>query len=600
MEELKRKLDEYAEAYFNAQPLISDEEFDRLKEYYEMHYGPYTKVGAPVRGEKTPLPHYLCSLDKPKKEDLERWLRNNPGPYTVEDKVDGMSYLVIIRNNKVTLLSRGQGVEGMDTSHIANDVYLPKLDFDITVRCEMVLYRNDFEAIKGEYKSARSMLTGIINSKDSYNPEYGRYIHLLAFRIIESSHPVLNELTPGQQIAYLQQLGFETPWAGEVPTLTVEELDATLAWRKENAPYDMDGLVIYREKIIEYIDEENPKDVIAYKGVAKGYVTTVKEVEWNASMYRKLKPTVIYDPVEHESGATLTRATAHNAKFVLENGVGPGAIISVTREGDTIPYISCVFSPGTAQLPQEATFYNGTDYVMYDDNDDVLMAKMEHFVKVLKIDDLGPERIRALFNYGVKSTLDLINVPTEYLIQIPGFGKELSRSLPDDIRKKITDVPLYKVMAASTVFENFGTSRLRKIVNGIPDVLYKVEDPTLASAIQRLGGFNELAYSFVRQLPIFVNWLKERSPPIKLLGQAASTQGMRTLEGMKFVFSGFRDTTMEDEIMQRGGTVTTSVSDQTTAVIMKNINDVKGKARTALNKGKTLISREDMKRYYLQ
>jgi NAD-dependent DNA ligase len=55
------------------------------------------------------------------------------------------------------------------------------------------------------------------------------------------------------------------------------------------------------------------------------------------------------------------------------------------------------------------------------------------------------------------------------------------------------------------------------------------------------------------------------------------------LKGMIFVFSGFRDKKLEEEIIKRGGKVSTSVSSNTTCVIANNLHKITGKVQKAMD-----------------
>jgi DNA ligase (NAD+) len=202
-----------------------------------------------------------------------------------------------------------------------------------------------------------------------------------------------------------------------------------------------------------------------------------------------------------------------------------------------------------------------------------------------------------LVDSGITSTPQLLEATPEQFLQIPGLGTTLAYQLYNELRTKTQNVPLSKLMAASTMFPNFGEKRARIIVNAIPDVLQRHSDPKLATDIQTIGGFGSLAYDFVNNLPRFVAWLKLH-PTITLKEQIRSS-GVSSLQGVTVVFSGFRDKNLEDSIAQRGGRVTTSVSKKTSIVVMKDINDKKGKAEQAISLGIPLISKTEFEMRYL-
>ena len=49
-----------------------------------------------------------------------------------------------------------------------------------------------------------------------------------------------------------------------------------------------------------------------------------------------MNPVILIEPVEI-NGATVSRATAYNAAYLVENNICEGAVIEVTRGGDVIP-----------------------------------------------------------------------------------------------------------------------------------------------------------------------------------------------------------------------------------------------------------------------
>lgn len=73
-----------ADVYFNdGVSLVSDENFDRLKETYIKKFGQteaMKAVGAEVVKEKVKLPYYLGSMDKikPDRNNLESWKKTYP------------------------------------------------------------------------------------------------------------------------------------------------------------------------------------------------------------------------------------------------------------------------------------------------------------------------------------------------------------------------------------------------------------------------------------------------------------------------------------------------------------------------------------------
>lgn len=593
----KYNLDYYAEAYHNDQALISDFAFDALIDLYESKFGPYSEVGAQPRGKKTLLPYYLGSLRKIKDDnELNNWIKKYSGPYVIQDKVDGLTLLYVIKDGTYQLYTRGGGTKGLNVSHLIDYLRLPKLNYNIAVRGEVVMFKKTFKKIGIGYSNPRNMVSGLINSKDSFNPAFAAQLHFLAFRIMES------EETPEFQMGQLTQIGFEGPWAGIMQTISIEELNKLLEWRKNQASYEMDGLVIYQNKYEEYPEGENPRHVIAYKEIGDTAIVTVTDVIWEASMHRLLKPVITYTPILL-SGAMLERASGFNARYIQENGIGPGAVIEITRSGDTIPYIVNVLQKSIPKFPDSAIIgnytYNGVEIILDQNNDQVMAAKMFHFLDKLDVKGIGPGRVKLLIDNGIGNTAQLLVTSAEFFLRIPGFGNKLAYQLYSDLQNKTKDVPLAKLMAASTIFPNFSEKRAQLILSAIPDILQRINDLNLVSQIQNIKGFQELANDFVGKLPYFIRWLNEHPSISYEIPEVIISPGVQPLKGNVIVFSGFRDRNLENQIISLGGKVSISISKNTSMVVMKDIRDVKGKAEKAISLGIPLISRIDFESKYL-
>lgn len=591
--ELRQVLEQLSDSYHNSVSQVPDATYDRLVEIYESRFGEYTPVGAPVRGEKVALPYYLSSLRQVKtQEELDKWREAFPGQCVVQDKVDGLTLLFVSKNGKRQLFTRGRGVEGMDVSHMIDCLRIPHFGFDIAVRGEVVMFKETFEQYKETYSNPRNMVSGITNRKESFDSVVASQLHFLAFRLMDSQE------RPEVQLLQLRAVGFETPWAGMAVGFSIEELKSVLAARKAEAPYEMDGLVIYQNQPIEYPDGENPKQVVKFK-ISETTTTVVKEVIWGASKDRLLKPVVVYEPV-NLAGAILQRTSGDNARFIIDNGIGPGAKIEITRSGDTIPRIVQVLEKVTPQFPDPSVHgeyeFSGVELILKGDNNQVRAARMEHFIKKMKVDGMGPGRVKNLVEAGIDSVKALLSASIEQLKEVDGIGSELASKIFFELRAKTQEVQLPALMAASCIFPNFGERRFEKIVDVLPNILEIATETHLAEHIQLIGGFNQLAYEFVEKLPIFIEWLKEH----KTITVAAPKRPVSTtLAGMTVVFSGFRDSNLQDQIKERGGKVTTSISGKTTLLILKNLNDGKGKAEEAAKRGIPTISLEQFVSQYI-
>ena len=70
----------------------------------------------------------------------------------------------------------------------------------------------------------------------------------------------------------------------------------------------------------------------------------VKKIIWTPSKDGFVKPRIQIDSIKI-CGATITYATAHNAAFIYNNFIGPGAVVQMIRSGDVIPKVHKVIAP---------------------------------------------------------------------------------------------------------------------------------------------------------------------------------------------------------------------------------------------------------------
>lgn len=646
-------LDEY---YYNNAALVSDKVYEELATLYSTKWGqwkPEKATFSEPTGEKAPLPFYLGSLRKLKTEaELRLWSKNYPGPYLVEDKVDGITLLLTVRNGKRRLYTKGQdGVYGTDVSHLLDVVNFPNIKEDISVRGELVMTIENFkwwaENSKEEnrsFKNPRNTVSGAVGAKKSFNPQLVKLFSFWAYQIME------NTLTPIDQTNKLIALGFNTPFPFVLESLNVKDLENKYIERKASAPYEMDGLVIYQNQIKPFPTTGEPKHVIAFKSeqLMETMVTKVTGVTWKTSKNYLLKPTILYETVRL-SGADLKKATGYNAKFIVEKNIGPGAIVKLIRSGDVIPKIIEVISGASSPALPDPNVHGsyhwnetGVELVADIDNNDVIESKLKHFTDTLGIKNMGPSRIKALVRADIRTVQDLLEASEEDFAMIDGIGPTLSHQFWTDIHNNVNGIRLAKALDASGLFPNVGEKRFNIVLESFPDLLeWADRDPAEISAkIQKIKGFAEkISNKIAESMSSFKEWLEDHpqiriskvplspssllspsspltpispsvvsmvsvaSPSIGQQSQQAPSpqfnQIPRNLVGKTIVFSGFRDKPMEDQIISRGGKVTTSVSKNTNFMVMKNTNDVKGKAEKAISLGIPLIQKDDFIRQYL-
>jgi NAD-dependent DNA ligase len=190
---------------------FTDTQYDILNDIIKNDPKYKITTGSKIRhnDNKVSLPIYLGSMDKIKPEDskvLTRWInKNKSSEYIIESKLDGISCLLILKNNKINLYTRGDGYEGSDISFLNQYIKnIPKKNkIDITVRGELIIKQDIFNVkYKKEYSNPRNMVSGLINSK-KFNQGL-LDIEFIAYEIISS-----DILKPSLQLSFLKENNFK-------------------------------------------------------------------------------------------------------------------------------------------------------------------------------------------------------------------------------------------------------------------------------------------------------------------------------------------------------------------------------------------------------
>ncbi len=601
---------------------LADAEYDFLYQFahamaptHEYFLG----VGSEIRGEKIKLPFTMGSLDQVPQgamaEWLAKWNLTIEGEFIViSDKLDGASAMAVYEaiGDLQIAYSRGNGTEGADiTRHMRKMQNCPDTidngGVAITVRGENIfeftsfpfLQKNFFRKDGKPYKNPRNMVAGIMNA-ESKEDELYNYVKFVAYEIVGS------ELSKQEQFLKLEELGFEVPYslAKRGCELSDEYLTGYLETRKANSIYEIDGIVLdvdgadKRAEMNPTRATLNPAYTIKYKMNTDVCDITVIDVEYNPSSHAYWKPRVNLQPTEM-GGVTVSWATGFNAAFIRNNNIGPGAVLRVTRSGDVIPFIMGVVTPADEpQLPTDEYAYHWTvnkegvevDAVL-DNPEDlpiIRVKRMEKFFGKVDAPHIGMGAAQKLVDLGY-SKEHVIRATKEQLIE--DLGKNGGK-IYEGLRKKLTDIPLYKIMGAVSTERGMGVRRMKKIQDAFGrDGLYGC---TSVHKIMGVDGFDEItATQAVNVIDDFKDFFTEVKDYVTI---AEEVEVGTSLEGQKICFSGIRDKELAAEIEAQGGTVQGSVSGKTTLLVTKDVNSTTGKPQKARDLGIEIIDIEEMRK----
>ena len=579
-------------AYYNSVPILTDNEYDIIREYIQEKYptNPVLKnIGAPVSSvsssKKVVLPYFMGSQDKIKPDTgaLTGWTQKYRGSYIISYKLDGVSGLFTSDNR---LYTRGDGREGQDISHLIPHLQLPKITA-AAVRGEFIIPKSIFqEKYQTQFANCRNMVSGIINSKTV--DERIRDIHFVVYECI---HPILK---PSEQMEYLANSGFEVVKYLQEKTLDNSLLSNILVDARQHYEYEIDGLVVCQNDIFER-KERNPEHAFAFKMVLSDQVAEAKVVNvlWSPSKDGYLKPRVQIEPV-YLGGVKIEFATGFNAAFILEQKIGIGAVIELVRSGDVIPYIKSVLIPAvTPALPTEYEYvWNETkiDILLQNagENETVLEKNITGFFRGMGVDGLSSGNIAKLIHAGYNSIPKILLMTREDFLAIDGFQEKMSTKLFTGIQEKIRGCSLIQLMTASNLFgRGFSDKKIETIMSAIPNILSISElREQKIDRVSRIPGMaTKTATAFVDCIDGFLAFLTE----IHLLDRVSNysppsiEHKEHPLSGKTIVLTGFR----EKELLDRIGAKLGSTVNKNTFVVLVKTPEGK-KERT----GKLLEARE--------
>jgi NAD-dependent DNA ligase len=620
------------EVFFNGtQSFLKDDIYDIIKDYIRKKYpkDPYLKrIGADV-DNKVALPYYMGSQNKIKdsEEEITKYKKQYKGPYIISDKLDGVSCLVVYKRNVETndknmfdikLYTRGNGTYGQDISHLLTYINgfpdLSNITGDyLAIRGELIISKDNWEKLRKQGENGanpRNTVSGAINSK-TLNKKILNAIDLVCYTLIS---PVDPKIKNGLEV--IKKMKFFVVNHEVVSDINLDILSENLQ-KARNNDYIVDGIVIADiGKHYDIEKDKNPTHSFAFKSIhtLEQVEVIVKEVEWNISKDKYMKPIVKFDEIILDD-VKIKQATGFNAGFIEKNVIGPGSRIIIIRSGNVIPHINSVLSKAANRKPSmpgtEGVNYkwNDTrvDIIMIDDgnkNSKYDIKNIIYFMKTVDIDYMGPGNIEKIYNGGHDTINKIINIKKEELLRIEGFKDKSAENIIGAL-KKIKDVDCNVLMDASNIMgRGFGSKKIKIITDVYPEIIdntkagrnkalkLKVEELTKINGIAKIS-----AELFIENLPKYYEFYDSLGFKCnKGVVANAVPENIKINNNLKdktFIFSGFRNKEYEKIIADNGGKVTTAISKNTSYLVVKDKNENTGKIIKARELGITILNVED-------
>jgi NAD-dependent DNA ligase/DNA polymerase/3'-5' exonuclease PolX len=597
------------DVYYNSVlPLISDAQYDIIKEYIERKFpanAAIKQVGAPVVKNKVVLPYEMPSMDKIKPESgaLAAWTAKYKGPYILSAKLDGVSGLYTCEGDTPKLYTRGDGKVGQDVSHLTRVLSLPCIP-DLVVRGEFILRKSVFETkYKGTFATARNLVAGIVNAKTI--DDKTRDLDFVVYEVIK---PVVK---PSKQMETLLSHGFNTVWHQSTTTLSNETLSIILQDTRSKYEYETDGIIVVNDAVYSR-GKGNPEHAFAFKMAISDQMAEAKVVDvlWEVSQDGYFKPRIRIEPI-NIAGVNIEYTTGFNGKFIEENGIGVGAIVRIIRSGDVIPYVREVIAPAAkAKMPDVPYVWTTTrvDIMVENAAEDPAVKRKNviGFFLELDIKGLGESNLKKMVDAGHDTVAKILGLQLADLEQVFGKGKT-GPALYEGIRNRIADASLAELMTASNMFgRGIGRKSVDALLKDRPDFLTSTENKTWKLEALAKVGVKKNGEQFYDAIVPFRRFLEECGLAYKLTTAAKAEEPITDIIDTKnplfnksVVMTKVRDAAIIDFLKRVGATLDDTMKTTTFVLIVKDKGDVSSKTKYAEARGIPIMTVEEFKRQYL-
>ncbi|MFC1918860.1 NAD-dependent DNA ligase LigA, partial [Chloroflexota bacterium] len=641
IEQLKAQINHHNYRYYVLDsPETSDAGYDQLmrelKQLEDTHPlllttdSPTQRVGAaPVEAfgvVEHPLP--LLSLGNAfSEEELLAWYTrtlkltaDQRFSFTCEHKIDGLAVALTYVNGQLTTgATRGDGMRGENiTQNLRTIRSIPlsvsrEAPFRFEVRGEVFLPKAGFHKLNREreaegqavFANPRNAAAGSVRQLDpriTARRPLDIYVYALGYADGKATPE-----THWETMDYLKSIGFKVNPNNAIATSIkqVEEYYRTWVEKRENLPYEADGIVVKVDSLslqerLGKIRHE-PRWAIAYKFPAIQKTTRLEGIEPSIGRTGTVNVSARLTTVDI-AGTAVSRATLHNQDYIRDRDIRIGDTVFVQRAGDVIPKVIGP-TPESKQNPNREKEFSLLDKlpkneqgqpvcpecganviktegeVMYYCSNASCPAqvqqRIEHFVSrgAMDIRGIGESLSTTLFDKGlVKNVADLYDLgeKREQLSELEGMGEKSIDNMLEAIEKS-KETPLARVILALGIRHVGGEmaqvlaarfDSIDKLANASKEELVSIPavGPKIAESITTFFGQEENRRIIERLREAGVRLEEKTARPKELF-----------LNGKEFVITGrleaFSRPEAEAKIRELGGTAKDNVTRQTTCLV---------------------------------
>jgi len=654
VEKLREEIEYHNYRYYVLdQSEVSDAQYDRMmRELEKLEEGypelrspnsPTQRVGAPpleafeIVRHTLPMLSLANAFDENEARDFDKRVKKFLGSseeitYVAEPKLDGLAVeLVYEAGHLMAGSTRGDGVNGENITQnlrtiktiplqlIRKEIPVPER---LEVRGEVIMQVKRFEELNrrrektGEplFANPRNAAAGSLRQLDP---------KVTCERPLEIYCYGIGEVRGASFKTHYEILQTLPKWGlrANPHIRRCRNIDEVLEYyhemneKRENLPYEIDGIVIKVDRIDLQTRlgeiSRSPRWALAFKFAPKQETTKILDIIVQVGRTGALTPVAVMEPVR-VGGVEVSRATLHNQDEIDRLDVRVGDTVIIQRAGDVIPEVVHVVTSKRkdtekkfrmpskcpvcgAEVVKEEVIYRCIGLACPAQ----LKGRIKHFAskRAMDIDGLGVKLIDQLVDKGlVKDVADLYDIKKDELIALERMADKSALNIIDAIEKSKTN-PLGKFIFALGILHVGETTaedlaghftRLDDLFHLSEEDLMKVEGigPEVSASVVRFFRDKKNRESIER--------LKRAG--IKLIEPKAKEKGK--LVSKTFVFTGTLKSYGRDEarnlVESLGGVTTASVSKKVDFVVVGE--DPGSKADKAGELGIKILTEEEFKK----
>jgi len=523
--DLEKLIKKYQASYYSGEAEISDTQFDLLWDELKIlcpQSDVLKKIGTGHDTDGFPKARHLIPMGSQDKASnpkefaawIEKQMEKNKSQsekkFIVQYKLDGASLELQYEKGKlIRAVTRGDGITGDEITSNARRMNgtVQKLDVPFTggVRGEVIMTHAVRETKYQDKANCRNAANGIMRRKDGEGCED---LNLIVYDAssLDDDNFFKNE---SEKIKWLKKCGFQTTET-KIFTCAEEIINYRneVSKKREKLTFDIDGLVVKDiETDMSDLRKARPEKQIAFKFELETAYSILREVIWSESG-ATYTPIGIVDPVRL-AGTTVKRANLNNPDMIRAMGLKIGLSVSVVKRGEIIPKIEGlapesdsgeteeIIFPDTCAVCNTSLIDAGTR--LYCPNQNCpkrLLHRLEKWVSVLDIRELGEKLLKQLFEKNVRHIHELYYLKAEELCEYDRMGKLSAEKVIRHIQTK--RVLSLAAFAAGFDFEGIAETTMEKIAAAGFNTLEKLRKATVKD-LASVYGLGEITANVIAE-----------------------------------------------------------------------------------------------------